>query len=403
MKKKPAIVITYPFPLGGYNGGARMTREIALEFGRIQIPVYLMPVSARLRSQFPRRAEEAAGLGFNFDDQLAQNEVSIIRVKPHILHSFLDGLKVRQTLKQLLKERPVAAVFSYFHEGIFLPSFLKSKNIPFLIIAIWQSYERALKLPSKIRKPNQFLDAYIKRRMIINTYKQADHFFAISNHTGRELVKFMDIDPERITTSYLGVSPEFSKLPRPKPDKIRRFVFFGRVTPSKGIPDAIKALSRLKQMGYNDWEYHIKGDGYLEWARSLITESNLEKHIFLHKPSIDTNLHHFLSDGHLLLMPSHHESFGLSFAEAQAAGMPVIGYAADSVTEVVADGRTGWLAQTGDIEQLTALLVNAIENPEQSYEFGLNGRERVKQLFTWEKTADAILNDLNPILNRHKK
>jgi glycosyltransferase involved in cell wall biosynthesis len=156
-------------------------------------------------------------------------------------------------------------------------------------------------------------------------------------------------------------------------------------------------------MGYNDWEYHIKGDGYLEWARSLITESNLEKHIFLHKPSIDTNLHHFLSDGHLLLMPSHHESFGLSFAEAQAAGMPVIGYAADSVTEVVADGRTGWLAQTGDIEQLTALLVNAIENPEQSYEFGLNGRERVKQLFTWEKTADAILNDLNPILNRHKK
>jgi glycosyltransferase involved in cell wall biosynthesis len=102
-------------------------------------------------------------------------------------------------------------------------------------------------------------------------------------------------------------------------------------------------------------------------------------------------------------MPSPDESFGLSCAEAQAAGMPVIGYAADSVTEVVADGRTGWLAQTGDIEQLTALLVNAIENPEQSYEFGLNGRERVKQLFTWEKTADAILNDLNPILNRHKK
>jgi glycosyltransferase involved in cell wall biosynthesis len=120
----------------------------------------------------------------------------------------------------------------------------------------------------------------------------------------------------------------------------------------------------------------------------------LEAQIFIHEPLFDDGLHQVLVESHLAILPSHIEAFGLAFAEAQAAGLPVIGYASGSLPEVVAHCETGWLAPTYDIAQLAAYLALAIENPEQTYQMGLAGRERVKALFTWDKTADVILNGL---------
>ncbi len=403
MENLPAIVITYPFPLGGIEGGSRMTREIALAFGRLGIPVYLLPVSARLRSTFPRREKEKMLLEFNYDDLFSKNGVQIIRVKPHILHSYLDSLKVRESLTKLINEIPVAAVFSYFNEGIFLPSFLKSKNIPFVLFAIWQSYEVAMKLPSKLRKPREFLLALVKRQMIIKMYQQTERIFAISEHTKRELVTYLGLNADLINISYLGVAPEFANIPRKKPDKIKRMLFFGRIIQSKGIADAIQALKKLKAKGYHDWEYHIHGSGYPDWAKSLIVEAGLDNQIFVHKPSIGEALHQILASADILLMPSHAESFGLSFAEAQTAGLPVIGYAAGSVPEVVADGKTGWLAPKNNIDQITSLLIRAIENPEKTYQAGLAGRERAKQIFNWDKTAENILTNLPSFTKLHSQ
>ena len=49
----------------------------------------------------------------------------------------------------------------------------------------------------------------------------------------------------------------------------------------------------------------------------------------------------------LFLLPSLAESFGLSALEAQACGVPVIGYRAGGLPEVVKDGETGILCPAG--------------------------------------------------------
>ena len=43
------------------------------------------------------------------------------------------------------------------------------------------------------------------------------------------------------------------------------------------------------------------------------------------------------------------------------------------------------------MDQLTDCIENAIQDPETTYRAGLAGRERVKRMFTWEKTAQTIL------------
>lgn len=49
----------------------------------------------------------------------------------------------------------------------------------------------------------------------------------------------------------------------------------------------------------------------------------------------------------LFLLPSDAESFGLAALEAQACGVPVIGYAAGGLPEVVVDGESGHLCPVG--------------------------------------------------------
>ena len=51
----------------------------------------------------------------------------------------------------------------------------------------------------------------------------------------------------------------------------------------------------------------------------------------------------------VFLLPSEHESFGLSALEALACGVPVVGTDAGGLPEVVKDGRSGYLVEVGDV------------------------------------------------------
>ena len=127
---KPTIVITYPFPLGEPSGGSRMTREIARHLGKLGADVILLPISTNaLDRGFPRTEPDEKRLGFEFDNELSQSSIEIIRVPQNRLYILLDGFSIKKALKKILKQRKIDIVLSYFYEAAFLPAFLKSQNI----------------------------------------------------------------------------------------------------------------------------------------------------------------------------------------------------------------------------------------------------------------------------------
>jgi len=400
---KPAhglrIVITYPFPLGRANGGARMTREIARHLGKSGAEVIVLPVSASPDKRFSRPKVEDRFLGFEFDDDLSRDSVEVVRVPQHALHWRFDGREVRRSLAQIIKQRRVDAVLSYYHEAAFLPPFLHSRNVTFGYIATWQSYAKALPAARK-NWVRRFVGARLDHEFIIKPHRQADIVFATSQFTRDELINVLGVDGKRIVVCHLGVGPGFTELDRPAPEQITRFLFFGRIIKSKGVLDAIQALGRLARKGIRNWEYRIFGSGEHQWARNAAREQGIGELVVVSDPVDDSGLRRELSQAHLAIMPSHFEAFGLSIAEAQAAGIPVVAYNAGSVPEIVENGVTGWLAPVGDVDALARSIEQAVQNPAITHRAGLAGRTRVTAKFAWQHTAATIIDGLRGLERR---
>jgi glycosyltransferase involved in cell wall biosynthesis len=92
----------------------------------------------------------------------------------------------------------------------------------------------------------------------------------------------------------------------------------------------------------------------------------------------------------LVVVPSEFEGFGLSAAEAMAAGVSVIASDVDGLREVVEDGVTGILVPFGDVEKMSSSILAVHFNAVRAKEMGRKGRERVESLFSRARFEKAI-------------
>ncbi|MGQ0563199.1 MAG: glycosyltransferase family 4 protein [Gemmatimonadota bacterium] len=87
----------------------------------------------------------------------------------------------------------------------------------------------------------------------------------------------------------------------------------------------------------------------------------------------------------VFVMPSRFEGFGLVLAEAMAAGVACVAYAASNVPELVQDGVTGLLAPAGDSETLAAAIVRLCRSPELRVALASAGQAHAVRHFSAER------------------
>ncbi|MFZ3137364.1 MAG: glycosyltransferase family 4 protein [Thermodesulfovibrionales bacterium] len=93
----------------------------------------------------------------------------------------------------------------------------------------------------------------------------------------------------------------------------------------------------------------------------------------------------------VVAIPSHFEGFGLTAAEAMAAGRPVVGSRVDGLTEVIENDVTGVLISTGDSVALASALTDLLSDRDKAREMGQKGRKRAGELFSIERFQKSIL------------
>ena len=395
--ERHCIVLTYGWGLGTPGGVARHLQELARHLGQAGARVICVCVSAADYSGFPRPRLAPQHEGLEVERELAEFGVEVVRVAPHPLHWTLDGRPVRRAVAAILDRERVDCVLGFYNEAAYLPDLCERRGVSFGYIATWLSYRMALAPERSGKGLRGMLLRRANRRFVIDPYRRAQILFANSEFTRNELVDVIGCSPSRISVTYLGVKPFFHTIPRIEPKRIQRLVFFGRLVREKGIGDAIEALGAIGRSGQRDWTLRVLGSGDHEHVRRLARKQGIESLVELCPHQGDEGLTHELAHAHLAVLPSHSESFGLSIAEAQAAGLPVVAYAAGSVPEVVENGETAWLAPTGDVPALRAALEEALADPQEAHRRGIAGRERVGRLFRWDRTAERVLDGIRAL------
>ena len=91
------------------------------------------------------------------------------------------------------------------------------------------------------------------------------------------------------------------------------------------------------------------------------------------------------------------DSLPRALLEAHAAGLPIVTTATAGCPEIVEDTVTGFLVPY-DADALAARVLELVQDPCKRAQFGKRGRERVQQLFAWDRMGEAYANLLREII-----
>jgi glycosyltransferase involved in cell wall biosynthesis len=97
-----------------------------------------------------------------------------------------------------------------------------------------------------------------------------------------------------------------------------------------------------------------------------------------------------LQDADLFVLPSYYENFGIAVAEAMALGTPVVISDRVQIWETVQEAAAGWIASC-NLENLTEILREAVQEVRESQIRGLNARNLVLEKYTWPAIARNLI------------
>jgi starch synthase len=287
----------------------------------------------------------------------------------------------------------------------------KMHNIPHLITA--HSLE-----PLRPWKEEQLGGGYrISSWLERSAYEDATKIIAVSHGMRADILRaYPQIDPGKVVVVHNGI--DLTAFQSTKNDDVvrelgidptqRSVVFVGRITQQKGLPYLLKAAKELPAdvqlvlcAGAPDTK-EIQEQVTALVEELTKTRSNV---IWIERHLSRAELIAVLSSATVFACPSIYEPLGIVNLEAMACRIPVVATATGGIPEVVEDGKTGILVpieQMHDgsgkpldeakfVSDFASALNQMLEHPDIAG-FGLRGRIRVEEHFSWDQIAKDTIN-----------
>jgi len=111
-------------------------------------------------------------------------------------------------------------------------------------------------------------------------------------------------------------------------------------------------------------------------------------------------LQEIFRSSYLLLLPSlWPEPMSYSVIQAMAHGKPVVAYDIGANSEAIVHGKTGLLAEWGNIDQLTSHVRTLLLDERLATQMGRNARRRAEEMFSIERMTSDYMNLLKETLH----
>ena len=153
--------------------------------------------------------------------------------------------------------------------------------------------------------------------------------------------------------------------------------------------DMLPLILEPVTQGFPDIEITITGKGPL---RSLLEKRLNEKKIKAAFTGYVTaaQVAKILRDTEILLLPSRVEGFGLIIVEAMLCGaVPVVSHLPGITDDIIEDGVTGTLVESGNVEGFADAIVGLLKDPERLVLMSEAARESAVQRYSVERMLDA--------------
>ena len=167
----------------------------------------------------------------------------------------------------------------------------------------------------------------------------------------------------------------------------------GRLTYQKNFGELIEIWNFIEHYA-RDWKLIICGNGEEERElKEKILQYNLKNIIM---PGFCKNIQEYYEKSQVMVMTSRFEGFPMVLLEAQKNGLPIVAY--DCFTgpsEIIIDGRNGYLIKYGSKEEFSHKLLELIKNEKLRTEMGINAYEDSNRF-----SIEYIASEWNEILKK---
>jgi glycosyltransferase involved in cell wall biosynthesis len=245
--------------------------------------------------------------------------------------------------------------------------------------------------------PNRLALGYA-RASIFAAARRATRVLTVSESSKRDILRFVDIKPEKIDVIYNAYDQRFTVEPREEDvDRVREryqlhdeFVLYaGNVKPHKNLERLIEAFHLVRRRGLDHLRLVLIGDEISRYAalRRAVHRHQLHPYVrFLgYLPEETLGVMYRLAG--VFVFPSLYEGFGLPPLEAMASGTPVVTSNVSSLPEVAGDAAV--LVDPYDPNAIANGIYQVLTDDQLRRGLRARGAARARQ-FSWEQSARRV-------------
>ncbi|MEM6318842.1 MAG: glycosyltransferase family 1 protein [Bacteroidota bacterium] len=243
------------------------------------------------------------------------------------------------------------------------------------------------------------LDRWLYEEKTRYACKYAHQIVAISEQTKADLVRFYNVDPDRIEVIYQPCQPIFyeenktyTKLISPTIAHLpaEYLLYVGSIVERKNLLVILQAMARTKVAQRIPLVVVGKGKAYQQKMRQYIAKQQLANWVYWLDNLMDnTILKHLYHQAQVVIYPSHYEGFGLPIVEAMLCEAPVITSNVSALPE--AAGRSALLFDPDDADALADLIQALLSDTNRRHSLGKLGRKEVLKRFHPKKLTEQML------------
>lgn len=285
-------------------------------------------------------------------------EQLILDEKPDLAHIHLMWGQITPSIFPVLKKYHIPILFTVHDYRIVCPAYTFRDGNGRICEAcqgrhFYKCFTHTCCKGSKMMSAIMAAEQYF-RNVFFNPAKYIDGFIYVSNFARSIQEKYMPLLKSKPNITLYNFSTSIVCEPRTMPTD-KYFLFFGRLSYEKGVMTLLKAFKDLPQC-----RLKVVGTGPKEEELKAFARDNGMKNVMFLGYKTGKELTDLVSNAYFVIVPSEwYENNPMTIIEAYSVGTPVIGARIGGIPEIVVDGQTGFRFESGNVEDLCRIILQA--------------------------------------------